>query len=865
MRSSRSPFLPLLLMTLTALVVSGPAHTAAQSCPTAGHAIAGMSPASTVNDAISTVSRPGYYDYIPSVMLDGGTYKMWWCGDSPNRPYNDNIYYSDAAQLSGPWSTPALVLSPRGSVNQYYDSGHTCDPSVVKHNGVYYMYYGALPIIDGAALTVIGVATSTDGLNWTRPFTQPIISSSERQPSAENRYGVGYVSAMRVGPYFYLFFVDTLGADSNAGNGAGIYVRRSTDPLFQSSVEELVADNPDLNSSTYPPPGQVRWAVPTPANRTTYALFQAFQVDWTFSPATIEFVAAHPVGGGCFTRQPSTVPGCEIRFKFFPLALDNPPVSGYGWWDMQPNAEFGQPMNWNGRPTVVGTTERHVRTSPDGRYLKLDTIRGVGDACVPGGPNYPTCFGAWDLAGASLEMDTGLTGSCAVDLDSDGMPNLQELENLRNPSGGAVNYLAEGSTGGSLSMATTIGLSNPSTTPATAAVRLQRDDGTQAVSYVTVPSRGHRRVEAGEMWPNAAFSALVEAPTAAGLVVDRTMTIGDVAYSGHSEVGQSEAATTWYLAEGSTGWLFDLFYLIQNPGDSGQWATVTYLFPDPQQSFAKSYWVAARSRQTIWGDVDDPRLQSTDVSAVVSAPSPIVVERAMYLSQGGSFQASHAAAGLRQPLLTWYFAEGATGDFFDTFLLIANPQDNAANVTVTYYFENASPIVRTYNVAGKSRFNVWTDYESIPAGAMAMKVVSSSPVLAERAMWWPGPSVSTWNEAHVSAGAGGLGTRWVFAGGRQGGAAAHSTYVTLLNPTSIGATVTMSLLREGLSPVSIAVDVPANRRHTVDIAARVPGVTVAFGGEVVSTNGTPIYVERSTYWHTNPTWTGGANSGASLR
>ncbi len=311
------------------------------------------------------------------------------------------------------------------------------------------------------------VWSSADGLNWTRPFTQPIISSSERQPSAENRYGVGYVSAMRVGPYFYLFFVDTLGADSNAGNGAGIYVRRSTDPLFQSSVEELVADNPDLNSSTYPPPGQVRWAVPTPANRTTYALFQAFQVDWTFSPATIEFVAAHPVGGGCFTRQPSTVPGCEIRFKFFPLALDNPPVSGYGWWDMQPNAEFGQPMNWNGRPTVVGTTERHVRTSPDGRYLKLDTIRGVGDACVPGGPNYPTCFGAWDLAGASLEMDTGLTGSCAVDLDSDGMPNLQELENLRNPSGGAVNYLAEGSTGGSLSMATTIGLSNPSTTPAT--------------------------------------------------------------------------------------------------------------------------------------------------------------------------------------------------------------------------------------------------------------------------------------------------------------------------------------------------------------------------------------------------------------
>ena len=46
----------------------------------------------------------------------------------------------------------------------------------------------------------------------------------------------------------------------------------------------------------------------------------------------------------------------------------------------------------------------------------------------------------------------------------------------------------------------------------------------------------------------------------------------------------------------------------------------------------------------------------------------------MYLTAGGLFYgAGHESAGIRAPETQWFFAEGATGDFFDLFILIGNP------------------------------------------------------------------------------------------------------------------------------------------------------------------------------------------------
>ncbi len=51
---------------------------------------------------------------------------------------------------------------------------------------------------------------------------------------------------------------------------------------------------------------------------------------------------------------------------------------------------------------------------------------------------------------------------------------------------------------------------------------------------------------------------------------------------------------------------------------------------------------------------------------------------------GEMFSAGSVSSGIATPGTTWFFAEGATGDVFDTYLLAANPGDTPANVTATY-------------------------------------------------------------------------------------------------------------------------------------------------------------------------------------
>jgi hypothetical protein len=47
------------------------------------------------------------------------------------------------------------------------------------------------------------------------------------------------------------------------------------------------------------------------------------------------------------------------------------------------------------------------------------------------------------------------------------------------------------------------------------------------------------------------------------------------------------------------------------------------------------------------------------------------------------FNGGHESAGVTAPSTNWFLAEGATGSFFETFLLLANPGDTDAVATLT--------------------------------------------------------------------------------------------------------------------------------------------------------------------------------------
>ena len=251
-------------------------------------------------------------------------------------------------------------------------------------------------------------------------------------------------------------------------------------------------------------------------------------------------------------------------------------------------------------------------------------------------------------------------------------------------------YFAEGSTGTFFD--TRLALVNPDTQATDAVLRFQRDDGTVVTETLTVPGRTRRT-----LWPRtiagldrATFSTVIE--SSLPLVIDRTMTWPDNRYGSHAETSLPGPSTTWYLAEGATSDPFDVFYLLQNPNASPVTVAVTYLRSAPLAPLEKSYTLGANSRMNIGVDQEElPAgsgqypLAMGDVSARVTASQPIVVERAMYFSRPGQpFAAGHASAGVTAPSTSWFFAEGATGSFFDLFILLANPGSQDATVEARY-------------------------------------------------------------------------------------------------------------------------------------------------------------------------------------
>jgi hypothetical protein len=378
---------------------------------------------------------------------------------------------------------------------------------------------------------------------------------------------------------------------------------------------------------------------------------------------------------------------------------------------------------------------------------------------------------------------------------------------------------------------------------------------------------------------SAEFSTVVESDVP--VVVDRRMQWNRTRYGAHAETALAAAAPTWHLAEGSTAAGFQLFYLLQNPGATSAQVRARFLLP-AGAPLDRTYTVPARSRFTVWVN-QIAALSSTDVSAVIdvlSGPN-IIVERAMYLSSPTqAFAAGHEAAGVTAPALEWTLAEGATGDYFDEFVLLSNPGTSAAQVQAMYLLPDGTTYQKAYAVPPMSRTTIWVDREQIAGGtplantAVSVKLTSTNavPFVAERAMWWPG-TAATWQEAHVSAGATAAATRWAVADGEvTTGSDPTDTYLLIANVSNAAATVQVHLLLDqastnpfGPTPSLLKeFTVLANSRFNVNVRTEFPdAVGRGFGSLVESLGPAPaaLVVERSIYRDAGGVqWAAGSNA-----
>jgi hypothetical protein len=458
----------------------------------------------------------------------------------------------------------------------------------------------------------------------------------------------------------------------------------------------------------------------------------------------------------------------------------------------------------------------------------------------------------WEgLMGLSPSTASGLNGADG-DPDDDGLTNAEEFARGSHPTGTSARFLAEGASG--TFFATRYAIANQSSGPTTAALRLELDGGGLVRRTVSIgPGRTVTFDSRALGLGNASFSAVVE--SSQPVVVDRLMTWGSgggVPYGSHAETSAATPGTSWFLAEGSTVLGFQLFYLLQNPQATPTTATVRYLLPSGPP-IVRTYELPAQSRVTIVVN-DVAGLGSTDVSAQITATQPIAVERAMYRSAGSQvFALGHDAAAVAAPSPTWFFGEGATGPFFDTFLLLANPSGGPATVQVEYLRDQGGAVNRSYTVAANTRFSVYVDGEPGMAGtAFGTRVSSDVPIVAERAMYWAG-GFFDYYEGHVSSGATQAGSRWVLAGAEQGGAYGAETFVLIANTGATEALVFIRTLPEtGPVQFSATLRVPGHTRLTFPASA-LSGFTR--GGldvrEVIEQGGTltgALVVEGAIYW-----------------
>jgi autotransporter-associated beta strand protein len=423
-------------------------------------------------------------------------------------------------------------------------------------------------------------------------------------------------------------------------------------------------------------------------------------------------------------------------------------------------------------------------------------------------------------------------------------------------------YLSEGATGGFFDEDVLI--ANPHDTAAPVTLTFSKEDGTQVIATRTVPAQARLTVHVDQIagLESTAVSAQVSSDFDHPVVVERTMFWDPSYYAGHTGTAVDKPGADWFFAEGSQGF-FNTFVLVINPNTTPTDVTFTF-FREQEPAVVKTITVGATTRLTLFaGDVPD--LVDRSFGIAVHATQPIMAERSMYFGTrpDGQLSGGTESAGVTALSTHWFMAEGATGGFYDTFILLSNPQSVEAHAQLQYLLPSGETITVPKTIAAHARLTTNIEAEDDPRlqnAAVSTVVTSDQPIIAERSMYWLG-AATPWGEGHNSFGVVDAGTRWGLSEGRIGGPHNFHTYILLANPQTTAAEVTVHYLRESGAPIAKTYTVGPTSRFNIDTSEIAELHDESFGAIVDVTNNVNIIVERSMYWDANGfQFSGGTNA-----
>jgi hypothetical protein len=379
-------------------------------------------------------------------------------------------------------------------------------------------------------------------------------------------------------------------------------------------------------------------------------------------------------------------------------------------------------------------TARLTYTRSDGSGTTHDVVVPASSRITVHLPDEP------GVAGEEVSMAVQSTDT-AHPLDADHSvywgPNWQSGRSTEGVSPSQVWYFAEGSTGYFDEYLTFF---NPSSTPVDVWMGFYGTNNGFFSQWVHIePGPGRTKIHVNPLFPATDFGTRIWASVP--IVVERTMTwaLGadqNTQVEGHSSPGSPVGSNTWYFAEGDTG--FATFLALLNLDNATSSVHIEYLHANGT-AYPVDVTIPPYSRATVsppgW-------LPLGSFGYRITANTQLVAERSMY--GGTNWTLGTNGVGATTPRALWYFSEGSTGSFWDTYILLSNPSTTTtANVWLAFIRDDGQLFWQFVAVAPNQRQSVLVDtVPGVTAAIFRTEVRSDQPVMAERTTYWPGSSQS---------------------------------------------------------------------------------------------------------------------------
>lgn len=411
-------------------------------------------------------------------------------------------------------------------------------------------------------------------------------------------------------------------------------------------------------------------------------------------------------------------------------------------------------------------------------------------------------------------------------------------------------YFAEGSTQPGFDEY--ILLSNMSDGDMPVMITYMPQGGIEKSSDHTVPAHSRQTVYVNAEMPNqAGVAAIVSGRT--GLICERSMYYEHNGIGGGDDViGANSPSVDLFFAEGFTGIQsspFEEWILVLNPGLDQANFSIDYLYPGGGTE-QRQYAVGPRQRLSIY--VNREIGDGHEVSARIRSDQPLVAERSMYFNYNNKWPGGHsgmAATGARND---WYLAEGYTGwtgSQFDEWILVANQNQQATPVTVTYMFPDGTTRDITYAVAATGRLTISVDRDLGEGQMVSAHVHADLPVVVERAMYFN--YRNTWKGGHNCLGAPSPSSELYFAEGYTGNSGSQfETWLLIQNTAAEAKTARVEYILMSGEIVSQDVSLQPHSRATIFANQVLARPSLEFSMKVISLDGSAtLLAERAMYFN----------------